>query len=600
VGRDFGIALGGKSILCPSRISSDSGSLRSIKQVDKGEQDQNHPEDDTTMDIGKTTETSNSPSLVRSPSLIRYNTSPDIHRRAAGIIRSQSPPVAPHQQLYAQTFRSRMPSVSSSSAFHHPLSSPSTTINPTFASPATGTANHHHHHHHHRTNTELDWLYDRNAELELEVDKLGRQVKVQNMVARNEGRRAAAKIDALEAALMDMERQNAKLIAEGKRAKIREKRGAGLDPSEMIGSSGVASRYLAREASRMAGAAPAGYLDNGQNTRESGRSNRSPSPENSGTVMPRRRSSVHHDNARNLASELGLSNGSPERRDRYGSVSPSPVRVGNTPPVNDIPLVELPAEPIHDSGSPTTSLEPAGSRLIPSASQNLSPPASNVSGLPDRTKRHLSPYQLESTPSGLAYSPNSFPSSRLGNRNRSRLFQSSHSSTTASNFHVWTSPASSYHSPASTLGMPSRLTGGRQTLASELASWALDMDDETLEEQEAEAVLHEAGLETRDTWKTTRSGRYSLLEKEHGVRFDYPPASNARGEDHKKTAAPTGTTPPSGWWFSRLFNRIKRIYQSSWIEIQFIWIVLIFLRRVWIEGRQGLILRSKMKAKKAE
>jgi hypothetical protein len=548
------------------------------------------------MDVGKTTGASNSPSLVRSPSLIRYNTSPDIHRRAAGIIRSQSPPLAPHQQLYSQTFRSRMPSASSSSAFNHPLSSPSAIINPASASPAVGTANHHHH----RTNTELDWLYDRNAELELEVDKLGRQVKVQNMVARNEGRRAAAKIDALEAALLDMERQNAKLIAEGKRAKIREKRGAGSDPGEVMGSTGAASRYLAREASRMAGAGSAGYMHMGQNSRESGRSSRSPSPETRGTVMPRRRSSVQHDNARNLASELGLSNDSRERHDRPQSVSPSPVRLGNTPPVNDIPLVELPADPIHESGSPNTLLDPARSRPNSPAFQNLSPPTSDVSGLPDRTKRHLSPYQFESTPSGLAYSPNSFPSSRVGHRNRSRLFQSSHSSTSASNFHVWTSPASSYRSPASTLGMPSRLSGGRQTLASELASWALDMDDETLEEQEAGAVLHEAGAETRDRWTTTRSGRYSMLEKENGVRFDYPPAPKARDEDHKKTTAPIENAPPSGWWFSRLFNRIKRFYQSSWIEIQFIWIVLIFLRRVWIEGRQGLILRSKMKAKKAE
>jgi len=121
-----------------------------------------------------------------------------------------------------------------------------------------------------------------------------------------------------------------------------------------------------------------------------------------------------------------------------------------------------------------------------------------------------------------------------------------------------------------------------------------------LEEQEAEAVLHEAGSEARSRWKSTRSGGYSMLEKENGVNFDYHPAPKTEGEEDRKTVAPTETTPPSGWWFSKLFHRIKRFYQSSWIEIQFIWIVLIFLRRVWIEGRQGLILRSKMKAKKAE
>lgn len=117
-----------------------------------------------------------------------------------------------------------------------------------------------------------------------------------------------------------------------------------------------------------------------------------------------------------------------------------------------------------------------------------------------------------------------------------------------------------------------------------------------MDEQESETILHEAGGGNRDEdWKTTRLGRYSLLEKNDTAYLASP--EHDEGRRNEPTTAQDEPSP-SGSWFGRIFQRMKRFYQSTWLEIQFIWVVLIFLRRVWIEGRQGLVLRSRLKDKK--
>lgn len=534
-----------------------------------------------------------SPSLVRSPNLIRYNTSPDIHRRAMmGLSGSQGSPSAQHQ-LYGHSFRNRISSLSSSSSpqFNHPLA----------GSPNSHQRNNSNTHvpasstfpsispQHIRTDTEMDWLYDRNAELELEVDKLARQVKVQNMVARNEGRRASAKIDALEAALLDMERQNAKLVAEGKRARIREKRqgGTGAELGVGLGLGGGDGQGWMR--------GPTALVEEnvsirvGRSSEGSGRrSYRSPSPEVGprSTLLPRRRS-IGAD-GRDLAAELGLNDvpAGPVMVEGYGNTG--------TPPVNDIPLVEIPQDG-SSQGSASPSLPPRTRQQTLSPEQVPSQIRSDISGLPRRSPSYLAPSPAEGMPQRSPHSPNSFPSSRLGVRNRSRLFPPSAGSPTPK-FQVWASPGSPFRSPGSTIGIASRFSGGRKTLASELASWAMDMEDETMDEQESETILHEAGGGNRDEdWKTTRLGRYSLLEKNDTAYLASP--EHDEGRRNEPTTAQDEPSP-SGSWFGRIFQRMKRFYQSTWLEIQFIWVVLIFLRRVWIEGRQGLVLRSRLKDKK--
>ncbi|KAH8078225.1 hypothetical protein HD553DRAFT_346121 [Filobasidium floriforme] len=607
-------ALRAKSVLCPSRISIDNEPPAPTEKIQSRAFtsttcDENHPIkvesiDDMNFKNDREQTVPNrvpspslvSPSLVRSPSLIRYNTSPDVHRRTVGLTGTQASPGAQHQ-LYGGSFRARISSMSSSpQSFSHPLAgSPTNSLKNPQQNPPTINP------YHHRTDTEIDWLYDRNAELQLEIDKLARQVKVQNMVARNEGRRAAAKIDALEAALLDMERQNAKLVAESKRARIREKRDEGSEGGQRGSGVGLGfgggQRY-GKEGVSSTDSIKLRELSEGSNRR---RSYRSPSPEDDSrtTLLPRRRSMRPH--GRSLASELELSDDQEESgmHGIHGNTG--------TPPVNDIPLVDLPQE------EEPASLPAPATRIssTPVASQTLSPDhipsniTSDVSGLPRRSSTYLTPSQPEGTPQTSLYSPNSFPTSRLGVRNRSRLFPSSAGSPNLP-FQVWASPGSPYRSPGSTIEINSRFSGGRKTLASELANWAMDMEeDETLEEQEIEAVLHEAEARAeaaggQDHWRTTRSGRYSLLEKDQRV-YSFTSGQEVDGIRDTTTETTTPDSPnPTGSFLGRIFQRIKRFYQSTWLEIQFIWVVLIFLRRVWIEGRQGLVLRSKVKDKKLE
>jgi hypothetical protein len=608
------LALKAKSVLCPSRISIDNEPPAPTEKIQSRAFtsttcDENEPikvesidnmnfKNDREQTVPNRVPSPSlvSPSLVRSPSLIRYNTSPDTHRRVVGLTGTQASPEAQHQ-LYGGSFRARISSMSSSpQSFSHPLAgSPNNSLNNPQQNPPTINP------YHHRTDTEMDWLYDRNAELQLEIDKLARQVKVQNMVARNEGRRAAAKIDALEAALLDMERQNAKLIAESKRARIRGKREEGSEGGQGVSGMGLRFGEGQRYGEERVSSADSIKLRELSERSSRRRSYRSPSPEEDSrtTLLPRRRSMGPH--GRSLASELGLSD------DQAESGMPGTYGNTGTPPINDIPLVDLPQE--EPASIPAPAIRPSST---PVASQTLSPDhipsriASDVSGLPRRSSTYLTPSQPEGTPQASLYSPNSFPTSRLGVRNRSWLFPSSAGSPNPT-FQVWASPGSPYRSPGSTIGINSRFSGGRKTLASELANWAMDMEeDETLEEQEIEAVLHEAEARAgatvgQDHWRTTRSGRYSLLEKDQPV-YSLTPGQEVDGM--RDTTTETTTTPdgsnPTGSFLGRIFQRIKRFYQSTWLEIQFIWVVLIFLRRVWIEGRQGLVLRSKVKDKKLE
>jgi hypothetical protein len=434
---------------------------------------------------------------------------------------------------------------------------------------------------HHRSETEVDWLYDRNAELETEVDKLVNQVKMQNMMARNEGRRATAKIDALEAALLGLERQNAKLVAEGKRAKIRDRRenmneettgrrfyGQNLSiqtrkPEGMPRAESPYQRYEVHS--------PVGT---GDDTRLYGAIRRSPSESNGFT----------------LAEELEKIVEPVEEKDTSPTIEQAALgsafrpNLVNTPPTSEAVL--------HNDESVTVDVHEEAITppvLPPKASPKhkfLSPrrptgPASNSSAVP-------SPLQPErvSTPSDCShYTP--LPRLRVSSNPGTYSSQSKHKS---SLFHVYNSPGSPFASPDSTMGWTSsRFPRDRKTLASELAGWALDMDDDTMEQHEMDSVLNEAGMSaSQSAWITTRSGSYSMMEKESsGDVF----TDRAAGVVEKKEDDDEREGNPSHW-VGRLVWRLKTFVRSTWMEVQCIWVVLLFLRRVWIEGRRGLIIRS--------
>lgn len=115
------------------------------------------------------------------------------------------------------------------------------------------------------------------------------------------------------------------------------------------------------------------------------------------------------------------------------------------------------------------------------------------------------------------------------------------------------------------------------------------MDDDAMEPHEMDSVLNEAGMSVgQSAWITTRSGSYSMMEKEgSGDVF----TDRATGVVEKKEDDDGREENPSHW-VGRLVLRLKTFVRSTWMEVQCIWVVLLFLRRVWIEGRRGLIIRS--------
>lgn len=432
------------------------------------------------------------------------------------------------------------------------------------------------------SNTEVDWLYDRNTELQLEVDRLCKQVKAQNALARTEGKRVAAQVGALEAALADMEHQNSRLTAEVKRAKIRSNRDK---KSPTDSSSPPANHWRKNKLESHHASSPPHGLEN--NTLEQmsvsieSMTNRTSSddedqedieeldrrlfasPENARTTGETLDVELKHEQLSNF--ELPVE--SHEEEDEKPSfVAESKIHYDvKTASESDTLKVHTPHV---ESITPRHS--PKGARKAFSAESQGS--------LSTFKNKHITP-----SSKSLFDSPSPHPTQRLGTRPpKTYNFQSN-----VGVNHPCASPGwSPYQSPNSSFTLRSRSEYNRgrsakgKTLASELAGWSLELgeEDETLEE-DLLPVEDKKTFGSCSSWMTTRSGYYSLLEK-------VPSSPIGRPTTDEATPAPTS-------WLGKLFHRIKRCIHTTWLEVQFMWTVLIFLRKVWFEGRRGMILRSK-------
>lgn len=87
-----------------------------------------------------------------------------------------------------------------------------------------------------------------------------------------------------------------------------------------------------------------------------------------------------------------------------------------------------------------------------------------------------------------------------------------------------------------------------------------------------------------DVWTTEKTGDYTMLSRTRSRSPSTPP--------NQPSTSPNPISPSGGSWLSKLYHRLTSLVKATWLEIQFAWVVVVFLRRVWVEGRRGVILRA--------